>query len=136
MSEKLPKEQRLHAKKAIDLLFGKGKGFFAYPFRVIPLKKPSEDEQPMTRVLVSVSKKRFHRAVKRNKVKRLIREAWRKNKSQLDVLCMEKNCIFDVAFVYTATAILPYSKIENAMKLIVEILGKYYFKVGSTNSPK
>lgn len=128
MSERLPKEQRLHSKKAIDDLFDNGKGFFIYPFRVIPLKSPSEGEQPMTRMLISVSKKRFHRAVKRNRVKRLVREAWRKNKSLLDALCIEKSCIFDVALVYSATVILPYSNIERTIKRVFETLEKDYFK--------
>ena len=82
MSESLPKEQRLYRKKAIQNLFEKGKGFSFYPFRVVTYPhKPVDEEPSVPRVVISVSKKRFHHAVKRNKVKRLIREAWRKNKS-------------------------------------------------------
>ena len=41
MNEGLPKEQRLYKKKAIEQLFGKGKGFNLYPFRVVVYKHVS-----------------------------------------------------------------------------------------------
>ena len=88
MNEGLPKEQRLYKKKAIEQLFGKGKGFNLYPFRVVVYKHVSEEGEPsIPRFIVSVSKKRFHHAFKRNRVKRLVREAWRKNKSEIIVKC-------------------------------------------------
>ena len=113
MNEGLPKEQRLYKKKAIQLLFEKGKGFNFYPFRVVVHAHASEADEPsIPRFLVSVSKKRFHHAVKRNRVKRLVREAWRRNKSEIIVKCEKNKITFDVALVYTATAILPYEDIE------------------------
>lgn len=60
-------------------LFEKGKGFSFYPFRVIiNVTKPDNQCDALPRILVSVSKKRFHHAIKRNRIKRLIRETWRK----------------------------------------------------------
>ena len=68
MNEGLPKEQRLYKKKSIDLLFGKGRGVNLYPFRVIVYAHVSEDNEPsIPRFIISVSKKRFHHAVKRNR---------------------------------------------------------------------
>lgn len=117
MSESLPKEQRLYKKKAIQNLFEKGKGFSFYPFRVVTYPhKPVDEEPSVPRVVISVSKKRFHHAVKRNKVKRLIREAWRKNKSGIMLKCEVKNITFDFALVYTATVILSYQEIEKKIK--------------------
>lgn len=117
MSESLPKEQRLYRKKAIQNLFEKGKGFSFYPFRVVTYPHKPDDEEPsVPRVVISVSKKRFHHAVKRNKVKRLIREAWRKNKSGIMLKCEVKNITFDFALVYTATVILSYQEIEKKIK--------------------
>lgn len=128
MNEGLPKEQRLYKKKAIDQLFGKGKGFNFYPFRVVVYMHPSEDDEPsIPRFLVSVSKKRFHHAVKRNKVKRLVREAWRRNKSQLIVKCEERKITFDIALVYTATIILSYEEVEKKIKQLSLRLKKEYF---------
>ena len=128
MNEGLPKEQRLYKKKAIQLLFEKGKGFNFYPFRVVVYAHTSEDDEPsIPRFLVSVSKKRFHHAVKRNKVKRLVREAWRRNKSELIVKCEEYKITFDIALVYTATTILPYEEIEKKIKQLSLRLNNNYF---------
>lgn len=129
MNEGLPKEQRLFKKKAIDQLFGKGKGFNFYPFRVVVYAHPSDNEDPsIPRFLVSVSKKRFHHAFKRNKVKRLVREAWRKNKSQLIVNCKKNKITFDFALVYTATIILSYDEIEKKIKQLSLRLNNDYFR--------
>lgn len=104
-------------------MFEEGKGFSLYPFRVVVHIHDAENQRDaMPRMLVSVSKKRFHHAVKRNRVKRLIRESWRKNKSQLMNLCKANNKTLDVAFVYNATVILKYGEIEDKMKDVVERL--------------
>ena len=128
MNEGLPKEQRLYKKKAIQLLFEKGKGFNFYPFRVVVHAHTSENDKPsIPRFLVSVSKKRFHHAVKRNRVKRLVREAWRRNKSELIVKCENQKITFDIALVYTATIILPYEEIEKKIKQLSLRLNSNYF---------
>lgn len=128
MNEGLPKEQRLFKKKDIEQLFGKGKGFNLYPFRVVVHARPSENDEPsIPRVLVSVSKKRFHHAIKRNRVKRLIREAWRKNKSQLVLNCENHKVTFDLALVYTATTILSYQEVEKKVKQLSLRLNNDYF---------
>ena len=94
-----------------------------YPFRVVVhLYDAENQENAIPRILVSVSKKRFHHAVKRNRVKRLIRESWRKNKAELMKLCLSNNKTLDVALVYNATVILTYQEIEGKMKQVVERL--------------
>ena len=66
----LSKEERLSWKRYIDLLFEKGQSFVAFPLRVVYL--PMEEEMPArASFLVSVPKKRFKRAVKRNRYVRL-----------------------------------------------------------------
>ena len=78
----LSKEERLSWKRYIDLLFAKGQSFVAFPLRVVYL--PIEEEMP-TRVsfMVSVPKKKFKRAVKRNLIKRRVRETFRVRKCSL-----------------------------------------------------
>ncbi len=126
--QNLPKEQRLHKQKDIETLFEKGRGFNFYPFRVVVYTHKSENDKPsLLRFLVSVSKKRFHHAVKRNRVKRLVREAWRKNKSELLVKCERHKITFDVALVYTATVILSYEEIEKKIKQLSLRLNNNYF---------
>lgn len=123
LKEGLPKSQRIYKKKAVQTLFEEGKGFSLYPFRVIVhLYDAENQEDALPRILVSVSKKRFHHAFKRNRVKRLIRESWRKNKAELLKLCQANNKTLDVALVYNATVILTYQEIEGKMKQVVERL--------------
>ena len=78
-----PKEEHLCRKKLIDELFGKqGSSFGVYPLRIVWIKAPAPTSAP-PQVLISVSKRTFKRAVDRNRLKRLIREAYRLNKYRL-----------------------------------------------------
>lgn len=89
---------------------------------VVHLYDSENQQDALPRILVSVSKKRFHHAVKRNRVKRLVRESWRKNKTELMKSCRSNNKTLDVALVYNATVILKYEEIERKMKKVVERL--------------
>ena len=123
LKEGLPKSQRIYQKKAVQTLFEEGKGFSLYPFRVVVHLYDAENQEiAIPRILVSVSKKRFHHAVKRNRVKRLIRESWRKNKAELMKLCQSNNKTLDIALVYNATVILKYDEMVEKMKKVVERL--------------
>lgn len=134
MNEGLPKAQRLFKKKEIEQLFEKGRGFNFYPFRVVVYSHHSDNEESaIPRFLISVSKKRFHHAVKRNRIKRLTREAWRKNKSELIVKCKEQRITFDFALVYTATIILSYEEIEKKIKQLSLRLKNNYFQHDEDN---
>lgn len=121
-----PKYERLCKENDIQALFNKGEGFSVYPFRVITLFH-RDTQRPVTcRLLVSVSKKRFHHAFKRNRVKRLMREAWRKNKAPLHEICERDNISLDVALVYTATVIHSYDEMFNkTRKAVQEIIKKH-----------
>ena len=78
-----PKEEHLCRKKLIDELFGKqGSSFGIYPLRLVWIKSEVPTTTP-PQVLISVSKRTFKRAVERNRLKRLIREAYRLNKHHL-----------------------------------------------------
>ena len=60
---------------------GVSKSFSIFPIRVVYM--PVEQGEAPASILISVSKRRFKRAVKRNRVKRQIREAYRMNKHGL-----------------------------------------------------
>lgn len=77
----LNKSERLCSKKLIERLFAGGnKSFPAYPLRVVYMWVDVEDAVADASILISVPKKRFKHAVKRNQVKRQVREAYRLNK--------------------------------------------------------
>ena len=78
-----PKEEHLCRKKLIEELFSKqGSSFGVYPLRIVWIKSEMPTTAP-PQVLISVSKRTFKRAVDRNQLKRLIREAYRLNKYRL-----------------------------------------------------
>lgn len=77
----LKKSERLNSKKLIERLFAGGnKSFPAFPLRVVYMPLTSEENLADASILISVPKKRFKHAVKRNHVKRQVREAYRHNK--------------------------------------------------------
>ena len=124
--EGLPKYERICKENDIQALFDKGVGVSVYPYRVIYLFHHDESRPVTVRLLVSVSKKRFHHAIKRNRVKRLVREAWRKNKAELYEICQRDNISVDVALVYTATVIHSYEEmLEKTKKAVQEMVKRY-----------
>ncbi len=80
MSFSYSKKEKLKSKKIIEQLFSEGKSVTTYPLRLVFLKYEFDDEIQF-RTGVSVSKRNFKNAVDRNRIKRLLREAYRLNKS-------------------------------------------------------
>lgn len=74
-----PTQEKLKQKKEISFLFEKGKWRTCGNIRIISVK---EDSIPNQKVGVSVSKRNFKKAVDRNRIKRLLREAYRLNKNE------------------------------------------------------
>ncbi|MGQ1889433.1 ribonuclease P protein component [Thermophagus sp. OGC60D27] len=111
----LGKPEKLCRRKVIDQLFNKGKSFLVFPFRVqyLPVTLP---EDVSVQVLFSVSKRRFKRAVKRNLLKRRMREAYRLNKYPLYNVVNDSSLQVAVAFVYIGDKELDYKTIEKGMK--------------------
>lgn len=110
------KQERLCSKKSIDSLFSKGNSFIAYPLRVVyTIEKASNPEDSGSAIMVSVSKKKFKRAVKRNRVKRLIREAYRHNKHLIVETVEDNNVVLHIAFLYLKDELPNYEDVNKAM---------------------
>ena len=129
-----PKYERICKANEIQSLFEKGAGFSCYPYRVVYLFKPVDGKPVTCRLLLSVSKKHFHHAFKRNRVKRLIRESWRKNKDKLYEICDRDTISIDVALVYKATVIHSYEEMYNKTdKAIKELINRYEKAIQTTH---
>ena len=118
----LSKKERLSRKRDIDALFMEGKSFIAYPLRVIFLSVDSRDRSVPVSILVSVSKKRFKRAVKRNLVKRQVREAYRTQKHELCNHVQGEGLFLMVAFIFMDKEIYPQKDIEKSMAKALRLL--------------
>ncbi len=116
----LSKEERLFWKRSIDLLFAQGQSFMAYPLRVVYLL--ADDCSLPPALLISVPKKRIKRAVKRNRIKRLVRETYRIRKHELTQSLADKNQRLFVAFLYVGNEVASFSTIESAMDKALAIL--------------
>jgi len=115
------KSEHLCGEKRITRLFTQGDAFIAYPLRVVYLIEPKKDVEPAS-VMVSVPKKRFKRAVKRNRLKRLMREAYRLNKHELIEILNEKQLQIHVAFNYVSDDVLDFVAVEKKMKIAIQRL--------------
>ncbi len=114
------KKEKLCSKLVIEKLFKTGKGFKEYPFRVVYL--PLELSDSTAKLLISVPKKKFKRAVARNKIKRMVREAYRLNKPELIENWTAHGKYFALAFVYIGNDIPEYADLTKNMQRILETL--------------
>lgn len=118
----LSKEERLSWKRHIDLLFAEGHSLMAFPLRVVYLPVEEKDLLSRAAIMISVPKKKFKRAVKRNLIKRQVREAYRIHKYELTEPLQEKNKSMLVAFLYIDKEIRPFAEIEKAMEKALKAL--------------
>ena len=110
----LPKKERLCGKKGIEKLLARGRHGSVDSIRYRFLTDNGEETN---RILISVPKKLFKRAVKRNLLKRRIRECWRKQKHALNI----ENGM-DILFMYSTKEVLTYQEIYSRMEEIIEKL--------------
>lgn len=127
MKQTLKKQERLYSKKQIQQLFTDGKSLFVYPFKVIYKEVTHNSDYPV-QIVTSVSRQKFKSAVKRNRVKRLIREAYRKNKSIIYGVENSRGGTLLIAFIYVADTIMDYRQLEKKIILILQRLKSKYEK--------
>ncbi len=113
----LRKAERLNSKILVGKMFegGISKSFSIFPIRIVYM--PVEKGEASASILISVSKRRFKRAVKRNRVKRQIREAYRKNKHLLldQLQCCNQHLA--IAFIYLSDEFVATSELEEKIRI-------------------
>ncbi len=114
------KSERLCSRILMDRLFqGDNRSVSAYPIRAVFLPVEPTAQQGVS-VLISVPKKRFHDAVDRNRVKRQLREAYRKHKHTLTSRMAERGEGLLIAFVYVSPQIESTDYIEKRMVRLLD----------------
>lgn len=108
-----PKEEKLKSRNAIDELFRSGKSVSIYPLRLVYRK--SSDEREKLQFGVSVSKRNFKKAVDRNYIKRVLREAYRLNKPGLDGASA-----FDFMLIYQTKERIPFDELKSKTRELFE----------------
>lgn len=122
MDARLTRKERLRGKSAIDNLFTTGKSFVVFPFRVVYSVISAQENVPEMSLLVSVSKKRFKRAVKRNRAKRLIKETFRLRKSIAVQALKESGKHIHLAILYLDKEIPEYNVFDSRMEDLLKKL--------------
>lgn len=108
------KEERVTGEKRIEKLFAEGQSFIAYPLRIVFMAYECDKRHPVS-ILISIPKKRLRLAVQRNRMKRLVREAYRLNKYLFEGIEQREGYGMDIAFIYVKNEICEYNAIEKAI---------------------
>ena len=120
----LTKDDRLKSRKAIDQLFAEGKSFSVFPFRVV--WKYADPANPLLQAGFTAGSKHFKKAVDRNRIRRLMREAYRLKKIELQERLKEQQKQLAVFFIYTGNEIPDHQtvidKIGAALKRLIKIV--------------
>ena len=135
--EGLSKSERIVSQKLINELFtgGQSQSLTAFPIRIVYEQLSTLNSQTSTlnsqlstlksqiSILISVPKRRFKHAVDRNRVKRQLREAYRKNK-QLLISELPEGQSVALAFIWLSDQHLPSSIVEQRVTGLLQRIAK------------
>lgn len=110
----LPKSSRLKSRKQIDTLFANGKSFLVFPIRVTYQWLPAANGGSL-QAGVTASKRNFKKAVDRNRIKRLLREAYRLQKEELQNTVAASGKSGAVFFLYAGKTLPSFTETREAM---------------------
>ena len=116
MNQSFGKEEKLKSKKLIDLLFAEGKSVKSFPLKLIYTSYDQTAEASL-KTAVSVPKKLVKTAVQRNRIKRLMREVFRKNKYLVTNHLSSSHAFM---FIYISREEVSYEKLEASMIKVLE----------------
>lgn len=133
---RLYKKEKLCSAVAIDSLFSRGSGAFSalsYPVRAVWRRDDKRRSDAPIAFVISVPKKRLRHAVDRVTMRRRIREAYR--------LCrplhpLPPDTRLDVAFIYVADRLTPYSDVSRAVNRIMERIAASLNPLPANESPE
>ncbi len=116
----LGKEERVTGRTLVETLFGGGgsRSMASFPLRVVYCL--TQREAASVRILVSVPKRYFKRAVRRNRVKRQVKEAFRKNKHLIQerMKDMPDKCVA-LAFIWMDNQLRDSSEVERRVSSLL-----------------
>ena len=120
-NHKFGKQYKLCKKTVIDDIFQHGKTIKEYPFVLRYIKAPLDNNQPF-QIVVSAPKKLHRKAVDRNKIKRLSKEALRLNKLPLESFCKSNNYQLGLFLIFSSKEILSFELMDRKIKKLINKL--------------
>jgi len=127
----LGKSERLKSRKQIDQVFKNGKKITLFPFRLLYYTGQGNSS---ARAGFTVSSKNFPRAVDRNRIKRLSREAYRLQKEELQSAVLQNDYILHLFFIYTGKELPGYEEISTPLKKLLDKLVKILYEKDPANT--
>jgi ribonuclease P protein component len=121
MSFTFGRHEHLKSRKSISLLVNSGLSFLKFPIKVRWINAPEWQIVPVV-CTFSVPKRNFKKAVQRNYIKRIMREAYRLNKQPLFEYLIEKNVKIQVLFTFIDNEIPTYQLVESKIILTLQSL--------------
>ena len=129
MSQSLGKAYKLCNKDQIDAIFAAGQTQKQYPL-VAKYDIVQKSGAPLFQIVIAAPKRTFRTAIQRNRIKRICREAVRKNKAELETWLHENKCQLGIFLLYTGKEEIPILKLEKKtndlfQKIINDLHTKY-----------
>jgi ribonuclease P protein component len=116
-----PKKEKLCGEIRIGKLFSEGSAFIAYPLRIVYQLTEEKSDVPV-KILISVPKKKFKKAINRNRIKRLIREAYRLNKMEFLSTIENKGIHLSLAITYVSDKEMDFKLIQEKVRIALSKL--------------
>lgn len=118
---RLSKRERIVSQKLTDRLFsgGQSQTLAAFPLRAVYMQTDRQAGAAPVQIMVSVPKRKLHHAVDRNRVKRQVREAYRRQKTLLTDRVSENQQVA-VAFLWLSDRLYTSAEIDSRMKSLLE----------------
>ncbi|MEO5594854.1 MAG: ribonuclease P protein component [Chitinophagaceae bacterium] len=129
----LGKNERLKSRKLIEELFSKGQRFGLFPYRVFYLLNKTGHQYIKSKLQcgVGVSTKNFKKAVDRNRIKRVTREAYRLQKAALDLQMKDHPHSLLIFLIYTGKELPAFTVVKEKVELILQKL----ITIANENTP-
>lgn len=120
----LGKKEKLKSRKQIDALFANAQAFTAFPVKVIYSIADSTSDAACVQIGVTASARNFKHATDRNRIKRLLREAYRLQKHELIATATAKGKQVSVFFLYLDKQMPTYDLLYDKMRYCLKRLRK------------
>lgn len=128
----LGKEERIKHRKLIESLFRQGKHFSVFPFKVFYIF-PATLSSPL-QAGFSASSRNFKKAVDRNRIKRITKEAYRLQKNELQDILRTNNNRLAVFFIYTDKQLPSFGVVKERVNIILQKLITIIHEIDSPRS--
>ena len=113
------KNERIKSNKEISRIFNCGIFLFSEHISLC-YTESSVINPKFNKIAVSVAKKHFKSAVKRNKLKRQIREVYRLNNDIINAVSELSSVYYHMVFVYKSKKIIPYQNIKEELTSLLK----------------